>query len=85
MSITNLQLSVIMSAYTNGPYDYFPDTETYREQVTILLDEGIIEPSPVRANNNLYKYCITEKGKFYLENLLAIPFPVETKSWEIPK
>lgn len=78
--ITNLQLCVIMSAYVgNGLYDQYEITDTYRRQTTSLLDADIIKPS-----EHGYKFDITEKGSFYLNCLLATPFPVEVKSWKIP-
>lgn len=83
MSITNLQLSVIMSAYCgNGMYsEGFPNTETFKKQVDILLQEEIIELNYILTN---YKYKITDKGKSYLDAILSTPFPVEIKSWKIP-
>lgn len=82
--ISNLQLSVIMSAYCgNGIYDTYQITDTYREQCTILLNEGIIS-SVLKGEEEHYKFKITEKGRFYLDSLLATPFPVEVKNWKIP-
>lgn len=83
--ITNLQLCVIMSAYVgNGMFDTYEITDTYRRQTTSLLDAGIIKSSMV-ASGHGYKFDITEKGSFYLNSLLATPFPVEVKSWKIPE
>lgn len=91
--ISILQLSVLMSASTgigaydmhyNGPSPYVrqgPNNETYRIQCTHLLDCGMI----TKNWEGNYPYKITDKGRFYLEHLLSTPFPIEEKSWVIPK
>lgn len=80
-NITVLQLSVLMSAYTNGNYDTYDDTPIYRDQVEHLLDVGLI----VAKNHSTldYKYTCTAKGIFYMEYLLSTPFP--SQKWEIAR
>ena len=69
--ISNLQLSIIMSAYCGSDFcKIFPDTPTFREQEQTLINNDIIKPTGFRS------WKITDKGKAYLDHILATPFPV---------
>lgn len=84
MTITSLQLTVIMAAYTGRREDdhFIPNTETYRNQTDALIDAGIIK---ITGNINKYKWSLTHKGEFWYKYILSTPFPVEKVVYEIPK
>lgn len=88
MTISNLQLSVIMSAYCgNDMYcSGYSDTPTLREQTAALLDANIIRTKTANElkEGGCFNFAITDKGRFYLDHLLSTPFPIEEKSWVIP-
>ena len=52
----------------------------YFEQAGILLNDGMI-----KTNCLYFEYSITEKGKFWLDYVLSIPYPEETKEYKIPQ
>lgn len=80
--MTNLQLTVMIAAYCGSPdTDHYKDTEVYRDQVESLLNDGMIKPS--HNIPNYYKFAITDKGKFWLDTVLKMPYPVEIKEWRI--
>lgn len=82
--MTNLQLIVMISAYCGtGQFDTFPDTEIYRDQITQLLNDGMITPN-LNVPANCYRYKATPKGRFWLDHVLKIPYPVMIEAWEIP-
>lgn len=47
------------------------DAMAVKEAITELREAGMIQPSD-------RSYTTTDKGKFYIEHLLAVPFPVRT-------
>lgn len=79
--MTNLQLTVMIAAYCgNSDADHFNNSDVYRDQVTSLLDDGMIKPNHLQG----YKFSITDKGTFWLDTVLKMPYPVEVKEWRIP-
>lgn len=75
--MTTLQLSIIISAYTNNSgYDIFDrTTEVYQRQRDILHDEGMIV-SRTMNNPAEYPFSLTEKGETWYKHILEIPFPI---------
>jgi hypothetical protein len=80
MSITPLQMGIMLAAYTGFSNYNCNDksTEVYREQHLALETLGLIIYSDPNDN-----FIVTEKGKFWLDAALRMPFPVQ--KWEIPK
>jgi hypothetical protein len=84
--MTNLQLIVMIAAYCGArEFDTFKDTDTYNRQTKQLINNGMIKPASNYQSNNFYKFECTDKGKAWLDHVLAIPYPIEVRSWRIPK
>jgi hypothetical protein len=55
------------------------DAPAVRESVEFLLTEGMIE---LYLPDGPDRYRTTDKGRFFIEHLMAVQFPVQR--WEIP-
>ena len=71
----------MISAHCGHRFDDFENTEVYRDQVAVLMDEGMI----VSVSNAQYRFKTTPKGDFWLNTILETKFPVEEKIWRIPQ
>lgn len=76
--MTPLQLGILLSCYV-GNRESFDNsnrtTEVYRHQFDALVADGMIIGSFNPA-------VISEKGKFWVQHVLNVPYP--TQKWEIP-
>ncbi len=79
MTITPLQLEVLQWYYTRGgDHPNLTLTDTWSEQVQRLVYHGLLEKSgPKTVVPELF---LTEKGKYWFEYILSVPFPVTTFS-----
>lgn len=72
----------MIAAYCgSSKMDTYSDADTYRNQVKDLLDNKMIILSLISPG---YNYRITDKGKFWLEYVLNLPYPVSEQVWRIP-
>lgn len=88
--IPPLALGIVLHYFTtNEKYPLVNTNETRRKWADYLVENGILrnksKESMVPGLSRIAhgEYEITEKGKFYVEYLLSIPFPVER--FEIPE
>lgn len=76
--LTPCQLEVLMHYYVSGHDHPRKEAPAVAEAITMFMQEGMLK----FANDGVH-ITTTDKGSFWLEHLLSIPFPV--KRFRIPK
>lgn len=80
--MTPLQMGIMLAAYS-GNRDFLgcPNTtHIWRSQCTELMNNGMIEPN---TSNLPWHLKVTEKGKFWLDFVLAMPYPIKVCKYEM--
>lgn len=78
---TPLQMGILLAAYS-GNHDFVgcdTKTDTWREQCEILINAGMIVGTSIAPRH----IGITEKGRFWLDFVLDIPYPTKVCKYEI--
>lgn len=77
--MTPLHMEILLH-YNCRPGDWDCPTQTHSDYVMEHLKAGLLEPYKDPARQ---KFCISERGEFWLNAALNLPLPVS--KWEIPK
>lgn len=80
--MTPLQMGIMLAAYSgNSDFLGCPSTTyIWQTQCQDLFNDGMIQPN---ASNSPWHIKITEKGKFWLEFILAMPYPTKVCKYEM--
>ncbi len=80
-----LQLQVLIHAYITNTWEGMEllrsGNQTWTSQTQQLINDGLLEPSNSQNRDTFY-WSITPKGKFWLEYISTVPYPIQ--KWEIP-
>jgi hypothetical protein len=85
--MTPLQLHLMLQAATSPTYngiELLKINETWQKQFQELVEDEMIIPitMPLPDSINCWPWQLSDKGKYWFNYILAIPFPVS--EWKIP-
>jgi hypothetical protein len=67
----------ILMHYLVSPAPFRTDNQTFREYRQYWIETGCIE-----AGKSSGEYCVTDKGRAWMDKALSTPMPVQKWVWE---
>lgn len=66
------------------PHPYI-HLQAWQDTRDYLVNKGMIKVKNKHTNFNDYVFTTTTKGKFFIDHLMSIPFPIEHTTYIIPE